>query len=309
MNRIHILLYTISACMLFACGKENVTPSLPAGTVSIQGLTVKDTLVKEVAITRDTAIIIGLKAVLDGQSSTIDHIVTFRPDTTRMTAYRTRYGNATLLPYGSYVFFRSQCRIPAGASVSDSIQVNLTGQTKLKAETVYVLPVIIQHVDGTANAVAPGQVLYIVTKTGKSPSIKTGWSIVSASSVNSASNAAEFVLDEDLNTAWASAFAPMPQHLVIDFGKQLTFNGVSYFSVPASSFSYGGYPTKVKIEVSTNGTAWIDKGTYNGATTAVTWKQSIGLTTARYLRFTVLEAAPYILGLEVVQIGDISIIP
>lgn len=311
MKRIHILLYIFAGSLLSACRKDAIKIPLPESSISINGLATKDTLIKEVGMARDTVYVIGLHAKLDGEVSTNDHIVDFRPDTTRLADYQAKYGNALLLPSNSYFFFRSQCRIPAGASLSDSIQLNIVAQTSLKPETVYVLPVTIRYVDGSADAIASGQVLFIVIKTGKRPGIsKEKWRIVSASSVRSAANAAENVLDNNLNTIWASAFAPMPQNLVIDFADQVTFNGVSY-GVPAANFAAygGGYPIKLKIEVSVNGTTWIDKGTYNGVTTPVVWSQDIGRTTARYMRFTVLQAAPYVAGISVVMIGDISLVP
>jgi BT_3987-like, N-terminal domain len=164
MNRTHIFLYIVAMVLLSACRKEREKLSLPPGSISIHGLAAKDTLVREVSIARDTFVIIGLQAGLDGPVATNDHIVTFRPDTARLSAYHARYGNAMALPAENYFFFRSQARIQAGASLSDSIQLNLVTQTSLKPGTVYVLPVTIGDVDGTADAIAPKQVLYIVVK-------------------------------------------------------------------------------------------------------------------------------------------------
>ena len=307
MNRIQGALYIVVICLLFACKKEGANSGLVPGSVSIQNIAARDTLFKEMSVAKDSPVVLNLKAILNSGMAAKDHVVTFQADSSKITAYRTKYGSATLLPYGTYLFVRHQCRIPAGVNVSDSIVLNIVAQTKLKPETVYVLPVVIQNIDGSSDLVNPGQALFIVVKTGKSPVIsKVGWSIVSVSSVSNATTGAELVLDTDPNSIWVSAYAAMPQNLVINFGAPVTFNAVTY-STPATYYTYGGYPTKVQIEVSDNGTTWTDKGTANAATTAVVTRQNVGLTTARYMRFTVQQAAPYVNGLSVAVVGDIGL--
>lgn len=298
---------------MIACSKDKNKPALAAGSVSIQTAPGKDTLLKALSTERDTLLLVGLHAMLpEGQKASADHIVTFQTDSTRMASYRAKYGAATLLPLTSYVFYRNQARIPAGGSVSDSIQLNLVKQTALKPEMTYVLPVVIRNVDGNVDAVQE-QVLYIVVKTDK-PSVtnKSAWSIVSVSSQLNANTRPQHLLDnDDQNTAWASASAPMPQYVVIDLGTVHDFTGVSYRSPDAYyAPSLGGYPLKVKIEVSTDNINWTDKGTYDGRTTPGLWSQQIGATTARYLKFSVLEAALFQGGImSIVLIGGIYVIP
>lgn len=308
MKRTHILLYILAICLVAACKKDEVKPSLPPRSISIQGLAAKDTMLKNMPVLKDTPVIINLNAVLEGQVSMVDHIVTFRVDTTRLSEYRLKYGNATLLPYNAYLLFRSRCRIPAGASVSDSVQLNLTAQTTLKPETLYVLPIVIQNVDGSTDPVAAQQVLYIVIKTGKALDIdKSTWRIVSVSSTLAGSPATN-LLDKDINTEWGSDFFGVPANIVFDFSQPINFSGVTYRVNDSYYVTGGGYPVKVKIEVSMDLSTWIDKGTYNGITTPGTWSQSIGATTARYMRFTVLEAAP-LFGFSIAILGDVSLIP
>lgn len=299
MNRFHIFLFIVATCLLFACTKDSTHSPLAPGSITIQQLSGKDTLMKQISPAKDTPVIIGLRAVLNGNVSAGDHFVTFKADTTRLNDYRLKYGNATLLPYGTYLFFSPKCRISAGASLSDSIQLNILAQTRLQPDMVYVLPVVIQNVDGGTDAIAPDQVLYIVVNTTKPVNYisKLNWKIIDFSSVYSpaAAYAPANVLDYDLTTGWTSSPGlPMPQYLTIDFGAQLTFSGVSYTSVAAYYTQGILYPIKVKIEVSVNGTTWTDRGTYNGVTTAVTWTKTITASTARYMRFTVVESAPFI---------------
>lgn len=310
--KIKHLLYIIAGFSLMACNKDSVKPVLPAGSVTIQGFDTRDSLVRQVGIAKDTAMVIALKAVLTGAAST-GHTVDFRADTTRITSYRAKYGAATLLPTTSYFFFRSRCRIPAGASVSDSMQLNIVTQTTLKPETVYVLPVIIQSVDGRMNDAAADQTFYVVVKTGSKPVInKSNWSIVSVSNELDLLGAYKAVnlLDNDVrNTIWATDFgAPMPQHVVIDFGEILIFSGVTCRS-PDTYYASYGYPTRFKVEVSMDGSTWTDKGSYNAGPAPVS--QSIGITTARYMRFTVLAIAPYTASpsLSLLALSDIGLIP
>lgn len=312
MKQILFFLSLFIFIFLAACHKDDGGSSLLSGSIAIEGVSTKDTLVREISITKDTTVVIGIKAVLNGQLSFKDHIVTFRVDTSWLSSFRDKYGDATLLPYANYLFFRSQCRISAGTSIYDSIQLNLVTQTALRPETRYVLPVLIDNVDGNTEAMVPRQVLYIVVKSGKAGYIsKSGWSIVTASSELTPSTPPEAVLDnDDINTVWKSAIQPMPQYLVIDFGNQISFTGVTYRTPPSYyAGTVGGYPTKVKIEVSTDGVSWTDKGSYPGVTTPVVWSQNIGLTKARYMRFTILEAKLYGGRLSLVVIGGIGLTP
>lgn len=309
MKRINLFICIVAASILFACRKdESIKSPLPSSAVSIQGVALKDSVVKQVSIGKDSAIVIAMKAVLNNGASTSEHIVNFRTDSTRITAYRAKYGAATLLPASSYYFFQSQCRIPAGAITSDSVQLNIVAQKKLEPLTVYVLPVVIANVDADANPVTPGQVFYIVVKTGKRPTIsKDNWKIVSVTSEDPTAPATE-LLDNAPSTVWGTQFGvPMPQGVTIDFGEQLSFRRLSY-TTPADYFAYGGYATKVKIEVSDNGSTWIDKGSFDGTTKPIMEEIVLGATSARYLRFTVLSSAPFF-GFDILFLGDISLYP
>src|SRR5690606_28707777 len=101
---------------------------------------------------------------------------------------------------------------------SDTAWLNIGQQTKLMEYSSYVLPVVIQSVDGSSEGVA-NKVLYYVFKTGKPLFInKKGWTIDSYSSQNGTSSP-NFLLDDDnLSTFWASNIAgQMPQWVVINF--------------------------------------------------------------------------------------------
>jgi hypothetical protein len=308
MNRIYGFIYFFIMSVLFACKKDEAKPELAKARVSLEVLSRTDTLQQEVGVIKDSIVTLGIKAKLNGEPSAEDHLVTFRVDTTYINAYKAKYGNAVLLPYTNYLFYTSQATIPAGSTLSEPIQINLVSQTTLRPETIYVLPIVLKNVDGQVNAVAPNEVLYLVVKSGQTPNIsKLDWKIVTYSSQLSATTSPNFLLDnDDQTTYWWSGLQPMPQWVIFDFNSEITFQSVTY-RTPTSNYTSGGYPTKVKIEVSSNGTTWTDKGTYNGVTTPITWEQNIGQTTARYMRFTVLEVKLYA-GIETVIIGGIGLL-
>lgn len=308
MNRIYSFIFLFAITAFIACKKEAQKVMLAKASVTLEALSRADTLQQELGVVKDSIVTLNFKAKLNGEPSAGDHIVTFKVDTTFLNAYRAKYGNALLLPYTNYLFYTSQARIPAGSTLSEPIQLNLVSQTTLRPESIYVLPIVIKNVDGEQNAIAPNQVLHLVVKTGQTPNIsKADWKIVSFSSQLSPNNSPNFLLDnDDQTTYWWSGLQPMPQWVVIDFGSAINFSSVTY-RTPTANYTSGGYPTKVKIEVSSDGSTWTDKGTYEGVRTPVTWEQNIGLTTARYMRFTVLETTLYV-GFETVLIGGIGLL-
>lgn len=308
MNKFEIIIFFLLVVGLIACNKSNSTSSLEIGKITIYGLDTKDTLCKEVPIKKDSAIVLSLRAVLQGAPSNKEHIISFKADTSRMSAYRSKYGVAKTLPGSSYLFYRSECRINAGTNISDSIELNLIKQTDLLPETEYVLPVVIRQIDGTTDFVSKNSVLFLVLKTGKAAGYsKAAWTIAAVSSQASMGQAIN-LLDNNVSTTWNTG-SGMPQFVTIDFGVSLEFNKVTY-TTPAQYYSSaynGGFPTQVKIEVSIDGNNWIDKGTYTGTAIAETWIQDIGITTARYLRFNILAVKPLAGVFHIAYIGDIGL--
>jgi len=313
MKRYYVVILILAAGIFASCSKDNNGSFLTPGSVFILQNNGADTLVQEVSILKDTIVVIGLHAALDGRSATQNHTVTFRIDSTRMNSFKNNYGDALLLPRESYYFYRPQVQIASGASVSDSVQINLVKQTNLKSETTYVLPLVINNVDGDREAMVMDQVFYLVVKTGKiPPTSKSNWTIAGYSSQLGANVATNVLDNDDQNTVWASSPGPMPQYLIINFGARISFSGVTYRTPTMyyTNASLGGYPTRVKIEVSDDATTWTDKGTYDGILGPETWTQSIGPTSAQYMKFSVLAAAPYANGAaELTLVGGIGLIP
>ncbi|MGV3766871.1 MAG: discoidin domain-containing protein [Chitinophagaceae bacterium] len=312
MRNTYITVICALLVLFAACKKDAERTPLPEGSVSLQLAADKDTIEMPLSILKDSVIVLGLKATLTGTTSPSDHWVSFSVDTTKITDYRSRFGNALLLPSTAYLFYKSTSLIPAGASVSDSAQLNIGQQTKLTEYSTYVLPVKIHSVDGNTEGTATDRVVYFVFKTGKPLFInKTGWTIAGNSSQQGTFAPTNLLDANTTTTYWASNITQqLPQWVAINFNRNILFTAVNY-SLP-SALNYpnlGGFPTSVKIETSMNGTDWEDKGTFarNMATSLQTL--NTGEVTARYLRFTALAGVKYASAYDAVFISDISLLP
>lgn len=310
MHKIYIVLFCCLAALLTACSKDNSPAALPNGSVSFQYD--EDTLQMDLPILTDSVIVVGIKAKLTGHSSNEDHWVKFAVDTTRISTFRERYGNAVLLPVSCYNFFKPMTRLSGGASAPDSAELNLVQQTKLEGYTTYVLPIVIQSVDGNVEGAADTRVLYYVLKTGRPASIsKIGWTIAEVSSVYASFAAINVLDDNNLSTFWASNInLQMPQWITINFNKDVTFSALNYYLPTALAYpNNGGYPTSIRIETSMNGTTWVNRGEYTGNIANNMQTLNTGIITGRYLRFTALSCAKYLGAYEAVLISGISLVP
>lgn len=313
MRTINIIIIFFSFVLwLTACSKDNAPAPLPEGSVVFQQAIEKDTIEIPLSILKDSAVVVALKAKLSGTTAAADHWVSFSVDTTKIADYRSRFGNATMMPSGSYFFYRSMVRIAAGASESDVAQINIGLQTKLKEYSTYVVPVVIQSVDGKVDGVASTRVVYLVFKTGKPLFIsKDSWTIEGYSSLFNAFVPANLLDNDNLNTYWTSNItAQMPQWIAINFNKEVTFTAVNYYLPTALRYpSLGGYPTSIQIETSNDGTTWLSKGIFEGAVANNMQTLNTGETTARYLRFTALASVKYASTYDAIFIGGISLVP
>lgn len=306
------IFYLLTVTMLAACSKDESRAVLPEGSVIFKQATGKDTLEMPVSILKDSTMVFEIQAALAGTLFSEDHFVSFAVDSTKMLDYRTRFGNATLLPASSYLFYKPTTRIAAGDAVSEVAMLNIGAQTKLTEYSTYVLPLVIKSVDGKAD-VASTRVLYYVFKTGKPLFVnKTGWTIAGSSSQNSTANAPATLLDaNNLTTYWATNIQQqMPQWVSINFNKEITFTALTYYLPTALRYpTLGGYPTLIRIETSMNGTTWVNRGEFTGNVKDNMQMVEIGTTTARYLRFTSLAAARYNSLYDAVFISGISLTP
>lgn len=300
----HIIRTALGIIILIAsCKKE--TGTVPAGSFYLKQAADADTAQYDVVTDTGNAIItVRLEAISDKAYGN-PHRMYFKVDSTLLTTYRQQYGEATLLPATSYVFIHSVCNIPAGALASDPAELNVVNQSGLVAGLTYVLPVVLTSADGDAQAIKKdNNTFYIVVK-GKrasgTPLDQTGWTIVSASSqLSPAAN----VLDNDNQTVWFADSAP--QNVVIDMNEQHNILAVTY-----APYEYMGQltvynPTQIQIEISLDGTSWVNEGTFAISPTDFTNNKKIFKFTpalARFIRFTVLTAG----GEGQFLIGDIGV--
>jgi hypothetical protein len=202
--------------------------------------------------------------------------------------------------------------IAAGASISDSAEINILHETALKGYSTYVLPVIIQSVDGNTEGAVSNRVLYLVFKTGKPTVIlKDGWTIAGYSSSYSTFVPANILDANTTTTYWTSNITlQMPQWIAINFNSTLIFSAVTYSLPTALKYpTYGGYPTSIQIETSMDGTTWVSNGIYAGNIANNTQTITTGLVTAKYLRFTALACVKYASTYSCIFISDIGLLP
>ncbi len=113
MRTINIIIIFFSFVLwLTACSKDNAPAPLPEGSVVFQQAIEKDTIEIPLSILKDSAVVVALKAKLSGTTAAADHWVSFSVDTTKIADYRSRFGNATMMPSGSYFFTGRWCALP-----------------------------------------------------------------------------------------------------------------------------------------------------------------------------------------------------
>lgn len=297
---------------VIGCQKENTGVLLPDESVVFAQFGDKDTVEMPLSILKDSLFVLSLQAALVGETALTDHWVTFAVDTTKMTAYRDRFGDARILPTSTYLFYKKDVRISAGTAVSDEAELNIGQQTKLEEYTTYVLPIVIQSVDGQLEYAATNRVVYFVFKTGQPLFIsKTGWTIENYSSYYNAFVPTNVLDNDDVNTYWTSNITQqMPQWVTINFNRDITFNAVNYYVPRLLNYpTQGGYPTIIRIETSMDGTNWEDNGTFAGDIADDMQTLPLEQTTARYLRFTCLETVKYASTYDCIFISGISLVP
>lgn len=316
--RLIINLSVFIIATIFSCKKTDTVITKPISTsdVYIHESASVDTLSQAVSVERDSIVTIKIQAALRS-SETIasnNHVVVFAVDTTQMAAYNNRYGVATLLPLSNY-FLAFNTSIISNNSTSYA-ELNIANESQLTPLSTYILPLIIKSIDGQeVSNPDNNQVLYIIIKTLPidygNPIDKTGWSILSYSSaLSSTVYPANNLLDNDINTFWGSALnAPMPQYVVIDMAKQYNLRAITFTS--CTTAGSGGDPEEVLVELSLDGTQWINAGTYVGTTINVASLlhrfKILPTTAARYIRFTVLKASYYVIpSLTLVELSEIG---
>lgn len=313
MKDLKIKLFVLLGLLLGACKKDNtagVTAGLTMGSVYIREAASADTLSYIAPVTADSVITMRISAAVKNRFGSGGHTVYFRIDTSLMKKYIGKYGNAMLLPANNYFVFR---QLVALGDTTYPAEINVIKETQLLPSATYVLPVTIDSIQGQPEAVDTAKsTLFLLVKTGKSPFVpKNTWSVVDYSSQSAAVYSPNNLIDNDPSTIWTTVFNDvMPQYVVIDMGQAYRISAVNF---TAANNLYG-YPKNINIQVSTDGAQWSDMGTFPGLGVLTVQSLHIGPVTARYVRFTVLDAAPlvYTIGTNTitylyVSMADISV--
>jgi hypothetical protein len=312
--KLNILAICTAVLLLMACEKEEKErESLAEGRVAFDLPATTNVVTRDLVIKNKMALSIEMKAALQGGTSSDVHYVTFATDTTKIADYKAKYGSsALLLPTMSYLFYKPTVAIAAGSNISEAAILNLGFQTSLKKFTTYVLPLVIASIDGIPQDPKTRRVVYYVFNTGDGRYVDhTGFTPTATASSTAGANTASRVIDANISgTYWASATtATLPQFVTIDFIRDVTFSGLDYYLPTVITPATGGFTTSAKIETSLNGTTWTDKGTYVVDVNNVEKLQTLNLpsaTTARYVRFTILAATPYIAGGVTYSVGFVG---
>lgn len=316
MKRLKINIFAIGTMVLLlvSCKKdESKRSELPEGVVTFDLPASIDIVEQSVSVKEVTLLSVEMKAALEGVASSDVHYITFAPDTTKITEYREKYeSNALLLPTLNYLYYKPTVAIPAGSNVSEAAVLNVSFQTKLKALSTYVLPLTILSVGGKLQDPGLRRVVYYVFKTGDPVYVDhTGYTLTATASSTTGANAASRVVDGNTATTfWASATTEsLPQWVNIDFGREFSFSGLDCFYPTNVNFAAtGGNATSVKVETSSDNSTWVDKGIFTVYFNNDARKHTINfpeITTARYLRFTALTAAPYASTYSLVLLSEI----
>jgi hypothetical protein len=312
--KLNILALCTTVLLLIACEKDKSSrEALADGRVSFDLPASTNVVARDLVIKNKIVLSIEVKAALQGSASSDVHYVTFATDTTKIADYKAKYGSsALLLPTTSYLFYKPTVAIAAGTNVSEAAVLNLGFQTSLKKFSTYVLPLVIATVDGVVQDPKTRKVVYYVFNTGDGRYVDhTGFTpTATASSTNGANVAGRAIDATTTTTFWSSATtSALPQFVTIDYQRDVTFSGIDYYSVSALTTASGGFTTSAKIETSSNGTTWTDRGTYAVDVTNADRLQVINLpspATGRYVRFTVLAATPYVAGTVTYSVGFVG---
>jgi hypothetical protein len=288
--------------LLMGCKKDDPGRTiLPEGSVAFDMPAATDVVATTIDIKNVSLISVEMKASLKGSASSDVHYVSFATDTTKITEYRTKYGSsALLLPTSNYLYYKQTVAIPAGSTVSEPGILNLSFQTRLRPYSTYVLPLVITAVDGQTQDPKTREVVYYVFNTGEPLYVDhTGFTVTATASSTLGANTAARAIDAATGTTfWASSnTASLPQWISIDFARNVTFTGLDYFFPTTVSDAINGKTTSAKVETSMDNITWDDQGTFAVNVANSERKQTINMpsvTTARYLRFTVLAAHPYV---------------
>jgi len=204
--------------------------------------------------------------------------ISLKVDSGLVTAFNQENGTSyPLLPTANYTLGTS-ATISSGQSASSPLQLIIRNGDQLQAFSSYLLPVSIDKVSGGQASNSQRTTYFVVTR---SPSLdnlaafdRSGWTIAGYSTQEPAEGGgnglAAAAIDGDFDTYWQSKWAggePGPPHYItIDMGETKTIHGISIVDRSFDgdwAVNGHGQPKTMTISVSTDGTSWVDDGSFN----------------------------------------------
>ncbi len=301
------LFLLLAGILITGCEKNDSVPSVympEAKDMVISTFNITDTL-------SYSAMLVGADYPTASVTNENNITVTFKIDNNLISSANQSLGtNYRELSANSYEF-QSSGTISIGETGTPALKLIIKNGEELEAFNSYLIPISIDQVSGAQVSEFQKTTYFVATR---SPSLeeletfdRTNWSIVGFSTEEPAEGGgnglAIDVLDDDLGTYWHSQWSggePEPPHYItIDMGEPQTVHGISiidrYFEGDWATSGHG-QPKAIKVSVSTDGTNWVDNGTFQVPLPPVDDPQSEirfflpAFQTARYLKITVTSA-------------------
>ena len=207
-----------------------------------------------------------------------------------------------MMPANSFSFTQNSATIQKGTLATNPLEIKITtsGANAIDVLTDYLLPVSItgtKITSGNINVNEDLRTTYYLIKT--QPNLddytdydRTNWSIAGFSSEEPAEGQwgnggqAIHAIDDNTGTFWHSqwqnALPGPPHYLIVNMGEVKTLHGLWFID---RQNDQEGKPQDVHVQVSMNGTTWIDAGGFTLENTKETQKQFInGFKNAQYFK-------------------------
>lgn len=278
-----LLLYTLLAGLGAAgCKKESAFTENDGDvriymSQAINGAFTDITVNRRAPLQSDTAYAFDLNAFFAGSgfaSAPRDITVNFDLDYSKwdsINAARTDAGQPAFerIPDDVFEFAKGSTVIKKGSTISDNIAFSINGKLIEEGHN-YMIPVRLVSADGFSINGAQAVTYFVVKVTPPVyPEIdRAAWTVAEVDSEEANGEGpnngrAIFALDGLLNTFWHTQWdggePPLPHHITIDMHASHTLSGLY---LTARQNAPNGAPKTVVVEVSADGAAWQNAGTY-----------------------------------------------
>lgn len=264
-------------CLLSGCSDDDNTNEVyfPQGQKALTGVF---SITDEPYILKYTVSLAGADYATVGRVAENYITVSFEVDMTLVDQYNKECNTNYLpMPAGSYNI-PSTAVIAKGKSVSDSVAITIDAQDKFESFVAYMLPIRITHIDG-GNAYPYQQILYVgLSGVADAENIqlydRSEWKVIDFSTEEpgegGGNGLGNCVIDDNADTYWHSKWAggePEPPHYItIDMGEEKVLHGIAlmnrFFEGDWAENGHG-QPKKVVVSISTDGTNWVENGTFS----------------------------------------------